>query len=196
VTYDSPHARFHGRIPNAAPLCAQAGCEAAGEFRAPAETPRNGYDGPPRYRFLCLDHIREFNARYDYFAGMDRDAIEAAQRPYGGWERETRAFSMGGADRPPPWADFHDPLDAISARFKERLKERSDGKPLSAEDRVALKTLGLEPDANRRALRVAYTKLARQYHPDHNGGDRSAETKLQKVIAAYAHLRDSPLFAT
>jgi len=157
---------------------------------------RRSSDGPPRYRYLCLDHIREFNARYDYFAGMDAQEIEAAQRPFGGWERETRAFAFGGADRPPPWADFHDPLDAISARFKERLKERADGKPLSADDRTALKTLGLEPDADRRALRTAYTQLARRYHPDHNGGDRSTESRLQKVIAAYAHLRNSTLFTT
>jgi len=143
---------------------------------------------------LCLDHVREFNARYNFFAGMDRDEILAAQSPYGGWERETRAFSTGGADRPPPWADFHDPLEAISARFSERLKQRTDGKPLSADDRAALKTLGLAPDADRRALRTAYTKLARRYHPDHNGGDRSSEAKLQQVIAAYTHLSGSSVF--
>ncbi len=192
---DRPHSRFHGRVPNAEHVCAHAGCTDAGEFRAPAEMGRSG-DGPPRYRYLCLDHIREFNARYDYFAGMDAHEIEAAQRPFGGWERETRAFAFGGADRPPAWADFHDPLDAISARFKARLKARADGKHLTADDRTALKTLGLDPDADRRALRTAYTQLARQYHPDHNGGDRRTEAKLQKVMAAYAHLRKSDLFST
>jgi len=189
-----PHSRFHGRIPQAARECAEAGCDQPGEFRAPAQAARGAHDGPPRYRMLCLDHVREFNARYNFFAGMDRDEILAAQSPYGGWERETRAFSTGGADRPPPWADFHDPLEAISARFSERLKQRTDGKPLSADDRAALKTLGLAPDADRRALRTAYTKLARRYHPDHNGGDRSSEAKLQQVIAAYTHLSGSSVF--
>ena len=195
MSADRPHSRFHGRIPGAAHACAHPGCDQPGEFRAPAEGVRGAHDGPPRYRYLCLDHVREFNARYNFFAGMDQDEILAAQHPYGGWERETRAFSMGGADRPPTWSDFHDPLDAIAARFKARVQERTDGKSLSADDRAALKTLGLALDADRRALRTAYTKLARQYHPDHNGGDRSSEAKLQKVIAAYQHLRESVLFA-
>ncbi len=196
MSADRPHSRYHGRIPNGAGQCAHAGCQAPGEFRAPATPPASGYDGPPRYRFLCLDHVRAFNAGYDYFAGMDTNEILAAQSPYGGWERETRAFAFGGADRPPAWQDFHDPLDATSARFKERLKSRADGKPLSAEDRTALKVLGLEPDADRRALRTAYTTRARQYHPDHNGGDRRHEKQLREAVAAYQHLRMSPLFTT
>jgi curved DNA-binding protein CbpA len=32
----------------------------------------------------------------------------------------------------------------------------------------------------------------RRYHPDHNGGDRSLETKLQRVVEAYDRLRHSP----
>ncbi len=193
---DAHPSRFHGRVPNAAHTCADAGCDQPGEFRAPAEGARGAHEGPPRYRYLCLDHIRAFNARYNFFAGMDQEEILAAQNSFGGWESETRAFSTGGADRPPAWGDFHDPLDAISARFKERLTPRADGKPLSADDRAALKTLGLTPDADRRALRTAYTTLARRYHPDHNGGDRSSEAKLQSVISAYQHLRNAPLFTT
>ncbi len=126
---------------------------------------------------------------------MSAEQIYAAQAPYGGWERETRAFSAMGADRPPVWTDFHDPLDAIQTRFNERLKNRADGRALAAEDRSALKTLGLTLDADRRALRTAYTKLARQYHPDHNGGDRSHEQRLAAVIHAYAHLRRLAIFA-
>ena len=49
---------------------------------------------------------------------MSADEIAAAQNPYGGWERETRAFAANGDRRPPRWADFLDPLDAIGARFR------------------------------------------------------------------------------
>jgi curved DNA-binding protein CbpA len=35
----------------------------------------------------------------------------------------------------------------------------------------------------------------RRYHPDHNGGDRSHEARLQKVIDAYQRLRKAPAFA-
>ena len=187
--------KFHGRIGRDQP-CAHAGCAEPGEFRAPAEEgARPGFDGPGDWRWLCLDHVREFNARYNYFTGMSADEIAAEQRPYAGWERETRAFATGGADRPPKWADFNDPLDAISARFRARPAERRDGRPLSGDDRRALKTLGLETDADRRALRARYAELIRRYHPDRNGGDRSHERALQAVVEAYQRLRKSSAFA-
>jgi hypothetical protein len=175
------------------------GCTGAGEFRAPPEEMRNAADGPPQWRWLCLDHVREFNARYNFFKGMSAEEINEAQRPMAGWERETRAFSAAGATGTPPprWGDFADPLDAIGARFRQRMadaKERVDGRPLSPEDRKALRTLGLGPDADRKSLRTAYTDLARRYHPDHNGGDRSHEKALQQVIAAYQHLRKAVAF--
>lgn len=137
---------------------------------------------------------------YNYFKGMSAEEITLAQRPYGGWERETRAFSSSAATGTPPprWADFSDPLDAIGARFASRVAEmaqRKDGQPLSGADRSALKTLGLPTDADRRALRTRYTELVRKFHPDHNGGDRAHEKALQEVIAAYSHLRKAPAFA-
>ena len=185
-------ARFHGRIDGAARECAHPGCRDTGEFRAPGYR-ASGFDGPGTYRFLCLDHVREFNTRYNFFDGMSRDEIEDAQMPFGGWATETRSF--GGADSPPKWSDFHDPLDAISARFKGRApKERADGKRLSGEDRKALAILRLDEDADRKALRMRYTELVRKFHPDHNGGDRAHEKALQAVIEAYQHLRVATAF--
>ena len=55
--------------------------------------------------------------------------------------------------------------------------------------------LGLETDADRRALRQRYADLVRRYHPDRNGGDRSHEKALQDVIAAYTQLKSAPAFA-
>ncbi|MDO6413933.1 J domain-containing protein [Sphingomonas sp. BIUV-7] len=177
-------------------VCSEPGCLEPGEFRAPADGPRGGFDGPGEWRFLCLDHVRAFNQRYNFFTGMTADEIAAQQRPYAGWERETRAFSTGGADRPPSWADFVDPLDAIQARFRAtRPAERQDGRGLSGDERKALKVLGLEVDADRRALRQRYSELVRRYHPDRNGGDRSHESALQAVIEAYQTLRSAAAFA-
>jgi hypothetical protein len=187
--------RFHGRVGSHEQPCAHAGCEEAGEFRAPG-TRRPGFDGPGDWRWYCLDHVRAFNAGYNFFEGMNADEIEAAQRPFAGWERETRAFAAGGADRPPRWGDFSDPLDAISARFRDAAPpERGDGRPLSGENRKDLKLLGLTADATRKELRQRYADLVRRYHPDRNGGDRSHEKALGDVIAAYTRLKGSAAFA-
>ena len=67
--------------------------------------------------------------------------------------------------------------------------------PLSDADRRALKTLGLDADADRRSLRQRYSELVRRYHPDRNGGDRAHEKKLQQVIDAYTLLKKAPAFA-
>ncbi len=192
------HEKFHGRMNGGFRPCAHLDCAEFGEFRAPNPYGRApDANGPGDWLWFCLDHVRAFNARYDFFEGMSRDEIEAAQLPAAGWATETRVFSQGSVDSPPKWADFADPLDAISARFRNGLpKERTDGVFLSREDREALQVLGLSADADRKAIRTAYSALARKYHPDRNGGDRSYEKRLQSVVEAYQRLRTSPVFAT
>ena len=189
--------RFHGRVEGRAQHCAAPGCTEPGEFRAPGPQ-RPGFDGPGSYRWFCLDHVREFNSAYNYFQGMSAEEISEAQNPYGGWERETRAFGAAGQSPPPRWTDFVDPLDAIGARFRARheaARVRADGKALSEGDRRNLRTLGLDLDADRKQLRTRYAELVRRYHPDRNGGDRSHEKALQRVIEAYTALKGRPLFA-
>ena len=190
--------RFHGRIMGERP-CSVPGCGEHGEFRAPAPSgARPSFEGPGDWQWLCLDHVRAFNQSYNYFMGMSADEIAAEQRPFAGWERETRAFASAAPDRPPRWADFHDPLEAIQARFGEaraQAQPRADGRPLSGEDRRALRTLDLPVDADRRQLRQRYSELVRRYHPDRNGGDRTHEGALQRVIEAYQQLKAAPAFA-
>ncbi len=192
-----PTDRFHGRVSGSRKHCAHPGCTEVGEFRAPdPDGPLATPNGPGSYRYLCLDHVREFNSGYNWFDGMSAEEILDAQSPLNIWPSETRAFrTLGSVDSPPKWADFKDPLDAISTRFRDRMpKPRADGHLLSAEDRRALKTLGLGDDADRRALRAAYSAKVRTYHPDKNGGNRSYEKALQDVIAAYTHLKKTALF--
>ena len=92
--------KFHGRYDTQGRDCDAPGCSEAGEFRAPGSRSPS-FDGPGDWRWLCLDHVREFNSGCNYFEGMSADEISQAQTPYSGWERETRAFATGGADAPP-----------------------------------------------------------------------------------------------
>ena len=190
------HDRFHGRCSGSRRGCDRPGCPEQGEFRAPG--PRApGFDGPGDYRWFCLDHVREFNAGYDWFHGMTTDEIIAAQHPVFGWDSETRAFRpTAGIDDAPRWADFSDPLDAISRRARAfRPGLRADGHPVSPDERRAFDALGLPLEADRTALRSRYSQLVRCYHPDRNGGDRSLEGKLQAVVEAYNLLKSSRIFA-
>ena len=183
---------MHGRVEGARARCAVAGCSAPGEYKAPLQ-PAN-FDGPGAWRFLCLDHVREHNSKYNYFEGMSPDEIQRAQSPLGGWERPSHRFAANGADPPPRWSDFADPLDAISGRFG-RVRESGSHSRFSKLERRALAVLGLGEDADRRKLRQHYSGLVRRYHPDKNGGDRSHEGRVGEVIEAYQLLKKAPAFA-
>ena len=183
---------MHGRVEGARANCAVPGCGQPGEYKAPLQ-PAN-FDGPGAWRFLCLDHVREHNAKYNFFDGMTPDEISQAQSPLAGWDRPSRKFAANGSDPPPAWADFADPIDAISGRFGQRREPSKDSRFDKAEKR-ALSVLGLAVDADRHSLRQRYSLLVRRYHPDKNGGDRSHEGKLGQVIEAYQLLRKSAAFA-
>ena len=185
------HPRMHGRVEGARDRCAVPGCREPGEFKAPL-APGN-FDGPGSWRFLCLQHVREHNAKYNFFDGMSPDEISEAQSPLAGWERATRAFAHAGSDPAPSWSDFADPLDAISTRFR-RSRRDAPSRFNRAEQR-ALSVLGLGEEADLKAVRSHYSKLVRRFHPDRNGGDRSHEGRLGEVIEAYQLLRKSAAFA-
>lgn len=188
----SKASKWHGRVEGAAAHCSVPGCSAPGEFRAPL-TP-GSFDGPGDYRWLCLDHVRQFNSAYNFFAGMTPEEIHEAQSPIAGWERGTRAFASNGADPAPAWADFKDPLDAISARYRPEARRRAVDR-FTAKERHALHTLGLKDDVELHAVRKRYSELVRQYHPDRNGGDRSHEKRLMQVIEAWQTLKVARAFA-
>jgi len=52
------------------------------------------------------------------------------------------------------------------------------------------KILGVSKSASKEAVKKAYRKLALKYHPDHNKGDKGAESKFKELSEAYAVLSD------
>ncbi|MBA4156121.1 MAG: molecular chaperone DnaJ [Gemmatimonadetes bacterium] len=51
--------------------------------------------------------------------------------------------------------------------------------------------LSVVRDADADVIKKAYRKLALQYHPDRNGGDKDAEDKFKEATEAYEVLRDA-----
>lgn len=197
-----PSPRFHGRVESPGRCCEAPGCREDGEFRAPGGRP-HGFDGPGEWRWFCLQHVREFNAGYDWFEGLSAEEIIAAQSPIAGWQTESRVFRpTAGVHDTPRWADYADPLDAIGARARG-MRERAEGRARAAamdvrfsrEETQALEVMGLGSDTDRVRLRRRYSELVRRYHPDRNGGDRRHEAQLTAVVDAYQLLKKSAALA-
>jgi hypothetical protein len=92
--------------------CAYPDCAAEGSFRAPRS--RTELD---QHIWLCLDHIREYNKTWDYFAGMSQAEIEAhVRRDIIGWR--------------PTW-----PLGRLSANTPEAAQTAKDGAQTGAKGR-------------------------------------------------------------
>src|SRR5437763_12191919 len=53
------------------------------------------------------------------------------------------------------------------------------------------KALGVSKNATPDEIKKAYRKLARQYHPDRNSGDKKAEERFKEISQAYDVLSDA-----
>lgn len=163
--------------------CDTAGCRENGEYRAPKSPDMLG-----DYQWLCLDHIREFNKKWDYFDGMKPEEIECfmkeavtGHRPT--WRRE-ELFTFS-TDR------LMEELDRFLGNRPKGGRQRrsnSEEKSISARERKALTLLDLAWPLTVKELKARYKQLAKQCHPDLHPDDNEAEERFKKITVAYVFL--------
>ncbi len=165
-------------------ICEAPGCRLAGEFRAPLARDRLS-----EYRWFCLEHVREYNKKWDYFAGLDAEAIEQHIRADTTWRRPV--WPLGGRRSGGP--HLHDPLGlADDAGLGEKPAPKMDGsEQLTPAEREAMTVLELSWPLTRADVKSRYKELVKIHHPDANGGAREAEEKLKEINVAYSTLRAS-----
>jgi hypothetical protein len=169
--------------------CQHPGCSEAGEFRAPMGRFREG-----QYFCFCLDHVREYNATYNYFNGMSAEAMALYQRDALVGHRPT--WSMGvyrAAKRFREEGDdpsrTGDPLGVFQRTIRRPSSERWYKPRYGLAALKALDQLGLDDSVDMAVIKARYKDLVKRLHPDANAGDRSNEDKLREIIRAYKYLK-------
>lgn len=171
-------------------LCDHPGCEAGGEFRAPRS--RLELD---QYRWFCLEHVRAYNAAWNYYAGMNEGEIEAEIRRDTVWQRPS--WKLGERHGPGPGPQVRDAFGFYTGTAHDGAGRRRGGRARDAAARVAsaheqaLAVFDLEPPLTPLRLKARYKSLVKQHHPDAHGGDKAAEEKLKIINQAYATLKAS-----
>jgi DnaJ domain len=176
------------RLKTGGPNCDWVGCKEKGTHRAP-----KGRGREKDYWNYCIDHVREYNAKYNYFAGMKDDEVLAYQKDALTGHRPT--WKMGTGKRGKPDFDSAtDPLGVIrEINGRSNSRPDPDHKPqqriVRNVERRALETLGLEAGATNAQVKARFKVLVKRHHPDANGGDKSSEDRLVEVIQAYNYLK-------
>jgi hypothetical protein len=181
------------------PTCEWRGCKEPGLYPAPRG---RGLEG--QYHRFCLDHVREYNKSYNYFAGLpDEDVIKhqkddtIGHRPtwslgVNSWARNRRP---GNGARPGGFAHSFTTDDKFGL-FAERatVKPKNEPeRPLKRLEKKCLRQLNLEDSATKSDIKARFKELVKRLHPDHNQGNRASEDKLREVIQAYNYLRQAGL---
>jgi hypothetical protein len=180
------------------PGCQWPRCEAPATHRAP-----KGRLRASEYWQFCLEHVREYNNSYNFFAGMSEDAIAQYQKESITGHRPTWKMGSIGGQRAARRgrAEFHaegfaaeDPFSLFGetgARPAGHAGRAAEGRKILNAQRHALDVLGLEADAKRADIKAKFKVLVKRHHPDANGGDRGSEEQLREIIQAYNYLKSA-----
>jgi hypothetical protein len=166
--------------------CEHPGCAEVGEYRAPRSRDRLG-----DYYWFCLEHVREYNKSWNYYAGMSDVEVEADLRRSTTWDRPTWRFGAG--DRATRGQAFHrvrDPFNFLDEDGSNDPRQGGAARPSSySPEGKAFAIMALEPPLTLEQLKRRYKELVKKHHPDANGGDRDAEERLKSINDAYTTLR-------
>jgi hypothetical protein len=169
--------------------CEWGDCERKGEHRAP-KSPKE----PNTYRWFCQEHARDYNAQWNFFEGMSDEEVAQFQREASLGHRPTwklgergTASARGASAAKEAANGAADPFGL----FGEGAVEKPKARKLTRLQREAFEQLNLDEGASLRQIKARYKELLKRFHPDTNGGDRSAEGHLRRVIKAYQVLKAS-----
>lgn len=158
--------------------CERPGCEQEGSYRAPRSRVQM-----TQYRWFCLQHVREYNAAWNYYAGMSDDEVEADIRRDTVWQRPS--WPLAAHVDFPPWRS---PRTTDGFGFFNEAHAPPRREPTTEER--ALLVLDLQAPVSVAVVKSRYKELVKRHHPDANGGDKAAEERFKEISEAYRTVMD------
>lgn len=167
-----------------APQCDWPDCQEKGLHKAPKSK-----KDLKNYNYYCLDHIREFNKRWNFYEGMSQAQIEQDMRKDYTWDRPSwnfgtvRKAATGQGGFKDDFGFFNE-----DGSFKNDPAQ-DDYSTFDRDQRQALATLNLTPEVDAAGLKARYKELVKKFHPDTNNGDKAAEEQFKLISEAYRILK-------
>ena len=151
--------------------------------------PRNR-DELRSYLWFCLQHVREYNKGWNYFDGLNGDALEAEIRRASTWERPSWKFGTGGTDTYHQNSNNFTSEDVFGLFSSNKMGNKTEvQQTMHPDERWAWKIFDMEPSSEQKEIKQHYKKLAKLNHPDKNQGDTGAEERLKEINIAYSILK-------
>jgi len=166
--------------------CDWPGCRGEGLHRAPKSRVQIR-----SYHWFCVDHVRQYNASWNYYVGMTDAEVEADLRRDTVWNRPS--WPLGGVPtgnggfRPYSADDLMDDLGVFGPEWGGGAHpRRPDAKARpGTHEAWAVAVFGLSGPVMVGAVKARYKELVKRHHPDTNGGDKAAEEKVKEINEAY-----------
>ncbi len=182
------------------PACDRPGCTQPGLHKAPKGRKQEG-----QYWRFCMQHVREYNASYNYFDGMNDAAVQAYQKDAVIGHRPTWTMGVNRAGKPAR-SPRRPSATGITSIPSASCAARARARPRHAAPGPSRRRRATRPRCARRWTCSASTRapirppsrrstsvLVKRFHPDANGGDRSFEDRLRDIIKAHDTLRGAGL---
>jgi hypothetical protein len=172
--------------------CQWQGCSSQATHKAPMGRNHEG-----QYLNFCFPHVCEYNKTYNYFSGLDDEAVARFQKDALTGHRPTWTMGVNKWSSDGPFTGTASgPGAGAEARIRARIhggrqQPASAGRKLRTLERKAFDDLGLPHSAPPEAIKSRYKELVKRHHPDANGGDRSSEDRLRQIIHAYKYLKQN-----
>ncbi len=162
-------------------ICEWINCREVGDFKAPAEK-----DNSKNFKWLCEEHIKLFNKKWNYFEGMSQNEIQDFLKSDLTWHRPTQKFGSTNNYFDILW---NNTLNDKFKIFKEDQTNNRVQRKLCEKDKDAFRIMDLEIGADWTTIQKKFKTLVKKFHPDKHSGSKLYEDKLKKITLAYSHLK-------